>query len=259
MKHVVSVIATLALVACGGGGSTSTGPEVPDTKVQGFYKGMTDSSSYWNVFIRSNGEYYILTQAPDSGGDDFSNAIFGTVTAENGDITSTDTILRSFSGGGTLSRNLSASYVAGENITGILERPEDGTGSGFTVYFDSNYQYPPDLKNISGAFQGKYKGFSGDSGESEPALITIDINGKLVGSRPRISGCGFEGTIQPGTTDNFFDVSISFLRPDCLLGDIILDGVAYYDPVYKQLLISALTSDKSAGLFFSGINKFSEP
>jgi len=257
MKKTVLLVTTLMLAACGGSGSSDREPVVPDNEAQGVYQGLTDTGKGLTALIRNDGVFYILVQEADSPRDDLSGVIFGTATADDGNFVADDAVVRNLNGGEAQSRDVSASYVVDEYLTGTISEASTGHAVGFTVSSVTDGENNPELEGVAGDYySGFYKGVLGAASESEYVSIRIEEDSSLVGTRNVIVNCGFVGTLSPRSGSHLFDVSISFPNTGCFLGNEELKGAAYHNEDQNQLFLAVPNADKSGGFFFSGVQAY---
>ncbi len=274
MKKAMLLMATLALSACGGGSNsqeptkpteptkpsgpvepTDPGPEL--NAARGVYQGLMDTGESVTAMVQSDGEFYILVQAPESRRDDLSAVIFGTAIVDEGTFSSDAAMIRNLEGGQGQPRSVSASYVVDEYLTGTITDDATGQAVGFTATSRISGKARPDLEQLSGDYYGGFfRGVLDAAAESEYTYISIGSDNSFVGTRSVISNCGFTGTLATRTDDPLFNVTIEFPNEGCFLGNEVLAGTAFYDEEQNQVFLAAPNADKSGGFFLSGVRAY---
>lgn len=251
-KLVLSVICSAALVACGGGGSSSTPSVSTPGQAQGVYTGSFATTAFnpgkFSTLILDNDEYWTLYGREGSSG---QLLVYGLVqgqgSASSGSFSSSD-LKDYFYDGTTASGTLSATYQPGSTFNGTVS--ESGRSVSFAgavpVAGSSTYNYNAvaTVSSISGVWAGT--NMSGVTSN-----YTIASNGTFAGTNQY--GCGFSGTVTPRASGkNVFDVSLANNTSAACgaASGLTGRGIALTTLLgngSRQLIVAVITSDRVYG------------
>jgi hypothetical protein len=125
-------------------------------------------------------------------------------------------------------------------LTGTISYPSNPPGT-FTTSYNSDYDLPPDVKTLAGTYTGPVAA-------NETVTVTVSPTGNITGQS--ITGCTFNGSFNPRTHGNAFDVSITFHgQPTCSNGKDTVTGVGFFD---GKLYSAAFNDDRTNGVVFIG-------
>lgn len=244
MKNLATVFATLALVACGGGGGDAV-PTPVATTPEGVYGGtLTGStSSDFEALFLENGEFWTLYGASTPTVFGVAGFVQGTGTSNNGSYASANA--KDFGFVPAVAGTLSATYnTVAKTIAGTFTTTLGAvTFSGGPIP-DSLYLYdkPASLADVSGVW-------STMSLTGESVAINVASNGAFtaIGS----SGCTFSGTVTPRASGkNVFNVALTFGAAPCALPGQAGSGIALAYPLatgQSQLLVAAYDGTRNYG------------
>ena len=242
----LSLLACLAMTACGGGGDGGSLANTPPPAVnQGVYEGSTSNTGApdFQMLVLEDGAVWAIY------GNQTSNTFFvegfvqGQASFNGGQISASD--VRDHGFFPAISGRLSGSYTSAPAVTGQLT---DGSGS---VTFSANgivggtynYQAPAQLSGIAGNWNTSLT-------TGETASLTISNTGVVGGVAS--TGCNFTGQITPRASGkNVFNVSLTFTSAQCELQGQTATGVALTYPTVagpQQLIVLVQDASRSAGV-----------
>jgi hypothetical protein len=260
---IVFSFVALLLAGCGGGGSSSfniggtSGGTSAGTnsgtntaiQAQGVYSGTTSTHYTFYSIVLPNDKLY-LVYGTTSGN---SFLLYGMITGQGKSDKGTYTanVTDFFYTGVSFSGSFSASYVPGSSFNGTLT--ESGTTTSFTGTglppaspwdYGDFFDTPPSVSDISGTWTGSLL-------DGSSATVTINSDGTVSGVS---AGCSFSGTVAADpSNENFFDLSLTFGDPPCLLPNQTATGVEVdyllSDDVTYQLL-ATVNVGTTAGTVF---------
>jgi hypothetical protein len=238
---------TVALASCGGG---SDGPgkcysptpavcyslgvdrSLPQALVSptGLYRGLTSDGRSIAGLVLDDGSFYAIYSGVGqplvaAGG------IQGTMNADKQSLTKydpanfsiTDAVDTNFEGLGTQLYGISGTFIEKKSIQGSIFYPGTPPRPTFSANYSADYELGPNLADIA----GNYSGTSGTIHGSE--TVTFDINGSGAITGIKSSGCTFSGTINPRTSGNAYNVTITFGPSPCPYPGATVNGVSYFD------------------------------
>jgi len=209
---------------------------------EGFWVGTTANGTNVNLAILENGETWGLYGSSTS----LTGAVYG-VTSTSGTslscsgygfnfVTRTSGI-GTFTGNVTTKGNINFYVSDGTNLTGA---------------YDASYEQQASVASIAGTYIGWAV-----TGGIAPQATTVVVNASGSISSSFVYGslsCTTTGKATPRATGkNVFNVQLSFAGNYCSLGNgAVVNGVATYNAVNRQLITMALNSAKSDGLIYLG-------
>lgn len=125
-------------------------------------------------------------------------------------------------------------------------------GTILTGTYDPSYEQPASVASVAGTYTGWAVTGSIDP---QATTVVVDVNGNI--SSSFVSGsltCTTSGTATPRASGkNIFNLQLTFTGNYCALGNgTVVNGVATYDSVNRQLIAMGLNSAKSDGLIYVG-------
>lgn len=247
MKRLTALAAALVLSACGGGGGgdvdgTTTTPTTTTASAEGFWVGTTAKGTTVNLAILENGETWGLYGNSSS----LTGAVYGITSTSGTSLSGSgygfDFVTRT-SGSGTYTGNVTTKDRISMNVS-------DGTI--LTGTYDPSYEQPASVASVAGTYTGWAVTGSIDP---QATTVVVDVNGNI--SSSFVSGsltCTTSGTATPRASGkNIFNLQLTFTGNYCALGNgTVVNGVATYDSVNRQLIAMGLNSAKSDGLIYVG-------
>jgi len=239
MKRLTALAAVLVLSACGGGGGDDA---TTSASVEGFWNGTTSTGTAVSLAVLENGETWGLYASSGY----LAGALNGNTTTSGSGVSISGTefnFLTQTSNSGSYSGNVTAK----ETIS--ISAPD---GTKFTGTYDPSYDQPATLASVAGT----YAGYAVTAEvAAQPSTVVIDVNGNV--SSSYVSGtlsCATTGTATPRASGkNVFNIQLTFTGNYCALGSgTVVNGVATYDSVSRQLIAISLNGSKSDGLVFVG-------
>lgn len=250
----LSIFASLVLVGCGSGnnagGSNGSGTSNSTPgQAQGVYEGTTSVGQTFNGIILPNDTFYAIY------GNTIGNVFYvcgiatGQGVSNNGKYTATENDFY-YCGGSynVYSGSVSGTYTPGTSISGTIT--ENGNSETFTGTAPAislfNYNAAASISAITGSWNGSLT-------DGETASVNIDSLGNFTGISSL--GCSFSGSVASDTSGkNFFDVSLTFGGPPCVLSNRTGTGIGVdyllSDAVTTQL-IAGVSSGSSLGIVFA--------
>lgn len=229
---------TLALAACGGGGSSSA----PSTlnSVVGAWK---DSSTRTQVaLISSNGTFWA-----------FYDGTGGTAGFDQGSASATGTSFQAstkeYLNGFTAYDMVISAQMGSNSLTGSRTWNSSSNSFMFTPMTSTEFLGSQIQVND---LQGSWTGFLSDT--QATLLVPVNSTGAFSGTSSG-NGCTFSGTLTPQNNAYAYDVSLTFGLANCNEPGTVTSGVAMvYKPnggTLKQLFMAVQNSDRSKGWLFS--------
>jgi hypothetical protein len=212
----------------------------PPATPEGLWRGTTSTGAAVAGFLLDTGVYYVIYTSP--GTNIIAGVVEGTYSSSNDTFTSSDA--HDFSIGiGIFAAQVSGSYTPRTAISGVIS--EGGQTESFSATYQSQYDQPASLTAAAGTYTGQVASSHGWT----VASITLGATGTFGGSS---GACTFSGTATPHGSVNVFDVMITFHSAVCSLGTSPLSGIAFYDPINKQIYGAAPNASGTDGLLFVG-------
>jgi hypothetical protein len=245
------------LTACGGGGgagdsadsgSTAIAPATTMQSAQGAYQGTVSNGREHTTIVLENDEFYTMYGNTVNGMLAVTGFLHGHGKSNDGNFSSTD--VKDFAASGpVLSGSVSATYVPGASLSGVLTEGTNnfnftGAPIATSVYY---YNAGANPSNITGSWNlTSLRGFAN--------VFSISPTGAFTG----FSGaCSFGGTITSRASGkNVFNVTITFGASPCILAGQSLNGIAVEYPLAdgkRQLVIAAMDAARVNSAAFIGI------
>ncbi|PKO61369.1 MAG: hypothetical protein CVU24_08950 [Betaproteobacteria bacterium HGW-Betaproteobacteria-18] len=242
MKRLTVLAAALVLSACGGGGGDGATTPVAASSAEGFWNGTTPTGTQVSLAILENGETWGLYASSGS----VVGALYGNTTTSGTALSGSGTgfnFLTRTSSSGTYSGNVTTKEAITVNVS-------DGTK--FSGTYDTSYDQAASLATLAGTYTGW--GVTGATA-AQAATVVVDVNGNI--SSSFVSGsltCTTSGTATPRASGkNIFNLQLTFTGNYCALDNgTVVNGVATYDNVNRQIIAMGLNSAKSDGLIYVG-------
>jgi hypothetical protein len=270
-RLALPLLLTSILTACGGGGDSSSSnstsiPAAPDSFV-GIYKGTTGDSRVLESMVLTDGTYYYFysglpttTVVPASGTTAATKAtttnavggvVIGTGSGKGGSFSSSTAldfqVQTTGLSTGVAASTLSASYVTAASMSGTVTHDTDGTATAFTSTYSSTLSAAtPALTTVSGIYTGTV---GTTAGGTENLTLSILPTGAVTGDSA--SGCYFSGTIAPHSTNNAYDLNITFAAITCTYNSLNMLGMGLYDSTTATLYGATVKSDHTGGIVFA--------
>jgi hypothetical protein len=246
MFRVALLAATVALVACGGGGSGAVAvapaetPPVVTASAEGFWGGAASNGTGVTFVVLETGETWGL-YAPSAA--TIIYASYGNTSVNGTSVSSSGTDF-----------SLIGSSVFGGGFTGSVATKSSlnvttfGGVSSSSTYVAS-YDQPPSLASLTGNYSG-----TSTTGRSPPVSIAMTMSALGVFSSVGLNGCAANGTATPRPSGkNVFNISVTFTGASCALGDgSLATGIAIFNPLTRQIVLMAMNAAKSDGYFYYG-------
>jgi hypothetical protein len=236
----------LLLAACGGGGSGGTGGGI---SAEGAYSGTLTggTSTQFQLLVLENDEYWALYGVPSGSQFLVRGFIQGQGSSANPNFTSSNA--KDFGASPAASGSITATYSAGQSITGTA------TGAGGTSSFSgtpiatSSYDYSAAASLPAIAGNWTMMSLTG-------TVVTLNIgsNGNFTANA---SGCAISGTVTPRPSGkNVFNVSLTFGSAPCALPGLSGTGIAvtYITTTgTRQLIMAGVDASRQNGTALFGI------
>lgn len=235
MKKSLLIIGLATMMAaCGGGGDGGGDDQI--ASAEGFWTEVSPDGRAISVAILENGETWGVYSQSNA----IIGALYGQTTSSGNTLTGSGQDFN-FTGG-VIPGSYSGTFVPKTSIS--ITTTNAGSFSGV---YNSEYDVAASLTELAGSFNGI--GISGSDGIL-PFSADISLSGDVT-SPP--SGCSVTGTVVPRPSGkNVFNVSLTF-NGVCELGNgTVTTGIAYYDKITEQVLVTVLNSGKTEGFFFVG-------
>lgn len=237
LKTLVALTSVALLAACGGGSGGSNN-NVANQDPQGFWYG---TSAGYNIeaVILENGELYnIFSKNGVAYGVDY-----GTITVSG---SSYNGVLKEF----YIPTN--QVYSGAVNATFVPKTSMQGTTQGgtaapvpFTARYDSSYDTPATLAQITGTYTGNY--YTG-----APVNLSISSNGVVSGISV---ACQIGGSVAPRASGkNVYNVNLVFSGANCQPGTGSASGIGVLSVVNGStyLYTAGLNASQTNGFFWIG-------
>lgn len=269
LKALVAACAGAAfLTACGGGGGTtvdnksagnsgsgsgSNNPPtvaLPTTVISSVFDGKTDSNQPLTAFLQDDGSYFLVysdAAAPQN----FTDAVMGGGTLNNGSFSSSNGIDVSLSGSGTQTATaitLSASYIEKQSLNGSVGYTAANQTKTFTSSYNNAYESLPSLASLAGVYTGAIT--TKDQVESGIQL-TVSADGKLSGTLP--CGCSITAQLVPRSDGKAYDATLAFTGGSHPFSGKSFAGNVYFDAARNRLYIVGKLSDSGDLAIFVGV------
>ena len=106
--------------------------------------------------------------------------------------------------------------------------------------YDVTFEESPLLSDLAGAYSGQAVSSSG----VQTVDLTVTSAGAVAGT---VAGCQFTGLAAPRSDANAFDLSVTFGGAPCLFANQTLTGLAYYNPLTRQMIALAPNAGRTDG------------
>ena len=263
-------IFTVALASCGGGSDgagkcysptpavcASLGvprsfpqPVPADVNPAGLYKGLTNTGRSFASLVLDDGSFYsIYSQVNNpsivAGGGQ------GTVKTSGTSFSISDAVDFNFEGLGTNVASITGTVGERKFIQGSINYPTTGQNITFSANYSSDYELTASISTIAGKYVGTSESVNSSNSISSSDAVTFDINasGNITGTGN--SGCTFSGTIQPRTSGNAYNVTITFGASPCQYPGTTITGASYFDRTSNIAYAVASTPTGSANFIAS--------
>ncbi|MED5389360.1 MAG: hypothetical protein VX793_10940 [Pseudomonadota bacterium] len=245
MKHAIVAGMGVVLAACGGSGSSGGEPShSPVNDAHGVYRGNTDTGRALVGLVLKGGGYYLF-YGEESGSDPLAGVIHGRASATRGTFASAHARDVSLEGGTIRPASISASYIAGQYLTGGVDY-DAGAAMGFTTSYEADYDNPADPALLPGKYFGRFK----TTDRSQYTAMTLTESGTLSAETELAGGCDFDGLVVPRPEGNVFRLTLTFADPDCRYHGQTLQGSLYRQTDSGIIYGAALTADREGSVFF---------
>lgn len=251
----LTLTVSIALGGCSGGGADDafsalavTVDEVPEGLWAGtFEKGSSrafqalvqDDGSYWIAYGNLTGEVFTV-----------SGFLQGTGSGSDGAFVSP--AMRNYGAGGIgIRTGLVATFVPGSRFDGTVDNFIGKVNFSGTPAAGFHYDTPAIVADIAGTWNLQQL-------DGTATAVSIDADGVLTGSA---DACAITGTVRPNADGkNLFDVT-THLDGGCSPANMSGRGIALWqrnpDNAFEQLIIAAVSSDRSTGMGLIG-NRFGD-
>lgn len=250
----------LALTACGGGGSDSASPSpapgapagsnpASPSPLRGAYVGTLSggTSTAFDMIVLGNGEYWGLYGRRSGSTLLVDGLLQGQASAAEGRLISTD--LRDFGEMPALAGTMSGTYDSvARTLSGSAAFP------GGSIRFSGGPGTAPFSLDATPSLASLVGSWTLSAIDGEGINLTVSANGAF--SARSAFGCNFTGSFAPRTTENAFDLNLSFGPAPCLLPGQTARGIGAVTPLAggrNQLIVAAVTPDRQAGTAAFGV------
>ncbi|EDZ99575.1 conserved hypothetical protein [Burkholderia sp. H160] len=263
---LVSLGLASMLAGCGGSGSSSSSTSSTPDSFVGVFKGTTADSRTFVSMVLNDGTFYdfysgvptTTTTAATSttaattttttnpvggvviGKGSGSSGSFSTSSAYDYQVTATGLST------GVAASTLSASYTTYTSMSGTITHNSGSESNTFSSTYNSTLSTAtPSLTTVAGIYSGTVGTTAG--GTEDLSLIILPA-GTVTGESA--SGCFFSGTVATHSTNNAYDLSITFAATTCTYNSIAMTGMALYDSTDSTLYGATKKTDQTAGIVF---------
>ena len=243
MSRLFFVISIVSLVACGGGGGGNDSVSDSEVSPEGLYVGTTSNDSDFFGVILNNGEYYFLYSSSFYQ-DEIGGVFLGDLTTDGNSFSSTNGIDLSIDYYEIYSADVSGNFTEKVSISGSASYSNEVVS--FSGTYDPDYEKTPSLSAVSGNYLGEVATSYGVEG----ADLSISSSGIISGESD--NGCTASGTIDPRSSGNVYDVTLSFQGGSCVFGTQTFSGIAYYLDDVSGIYAIAPNSSRDDGVLFVG-------
>lgn len=234
----------------GSGGNTISPPvALPTTVISSVFDGQTDTNQPLTAFLQDDGSYFIVysdAAAPH----DFSGAVMGSGTLNNGSFSSADGLDVALAGSGPQTAvpvTLSASYVEKQSLNGTLGYTAGSQTKTFTGSYNNAYESLPSLASLAGVYTGTIT--TKDQVEANIEL-TVSADGKLSGTLP--CGCSIAAQLVPRSDGTAYDATLAFNGGNHPFSGKSFAGNVYLDTATRRLYIIGKMSGTTDHAIFIG-------
>jgi hypothetical protein len=248
---ILGLVLLASFSACGGNGDTSTPPSVPTplASAEGHWVGTTtttttnrivrgvvlDDGAYWFLYSADRNPLFI--EGVVQGNGNFQNGVLTSSNAKNFNVERPVTPV--------LDATINGSYTTKQSLNGIFF-DQSNVQDTFTTTYDSDYELPPDMNAIAGAYTGPVA-------LNEIVDVTVSAAGEISGTSRTTPTCTFTGSVSPRAHGNVFDVTIIFGgQTTCSNGSDTVRGIGFFDAGTKKLYSAAFNGTKTNGFVFLG-------
>jgi hypothetical protein len=256
---------SVALVACGGGGSggehgtlaatMSITPQTPNSTITGVFDGTTDANQNITALLQNDGSYFIVysnTSTPKT----VMGAIAGTGTLIGGSFSSSNGLDLNLTGAATQTPQavtLSASYVQQQSLDGSLTYTLASKTTAFTAAYNSSYATLPSLAALAGDYTGSIA--TGNVSESN-VILTIAQDGTLTGQLT--CGCKINATLSTRKDGLAYVANLSMVGGDHILSNKTVAGNVFLDAAHRRLYIVGNIVGTNEAAIFVGLASSSQ-
>lgn len=247
LKLSAIAVCVTGLVACGGGGSSSTSAPLPAASAaQGVYQGTTSNSKTVDVLVLEDGAFWEIYGVPSGSALAVQGIVAGPSTASNGTFSASFNDFLS-PGNSPISGQASGTYLTGVSLNGTAT--ENGLTTNFNlmapVQSTYNYNTAANLASIAGSWSGGLL-------NGETATINIQSNGTFSGTSSL--GCVFSGTATPRPSGkNVFNISLTFGASPCVAANQTVSGIGLTYPLTNntnQLIVGLVNPSQTLATAF---------
>ncbi len=270
-----SLLFTLVLTACGGGGGDSAAPVVPAGTAEGQWTGtmgglaiagvVLDDGTYWFWYPEAGNP---LNAAGALQGERVSSTQNGTFASLNGKAFRNDT------GGDIGDAPVTGFYEKQKKLDGEVTFFAGGTST-FTSTFDTEYTNVVPVVPVNASVAGTYTGSVSANSQISPSppdvyeyTIVVSVSGGItvvatqvppIANTSKIElGCDYTGTLTPqshGNVYNIINFTTSNADSTCTL--VGSTGVAFFDTdpdplVATKIYVLVRNSDSTRAFLFMG-------
>lgn len=242
-KLLSAVFLAATLTACGGGsgGGSGGGGSNNAGTAQGWWQGTTNTGYSAAFIVLENQETWGINYR----GNTIYGAFNGTSNGNGSSFTSTDSFFN-FSTRSTSNASFSGNVSTGQSAT----LTDSVSGTTFNGSYNTAYDTPASLANITGSFTGW--GLTKSTSASS-VIVTINSTGSISANIPN---CTVSGNVTPRAGGKgVFNVSTTFVGSGCAIGNgVSTSGIAVLDTSSgtNRLIALTLNSGKTDGFIFSG-------
>ena len=241
---VWSLIGSVALVGCGGGGSASdTNTPVATPSAQGLWNGNTSTNRAVTGLVLGDGSYYVLYSAPGNPLQ-IAGVVQGSGSSAANIFSSSDARDFNFEGFGVLPAAFSVTFSTKQSFNGSVAY-SGGTRTSFTSTYDTSYESTPSVTSLAGNFTGQVTSSAG----TQSATVSISPTGAISGGS---AGCVTSGSVTARTDGNAYNLSLAFGPSPCVFASQTLTGVAYFNSATKRLFAVTPNAGRNDGVLFVG-------
>jgi hypothetical protein len=234
------ILLTFSMIGCGG--SSNSNHATTPGGAQGIYIGTTQNGSTFEAIITSDDKFYALHGTTNGNAYVVDGMMAGQGASSNGKYTATGADYTSTPVPGTLS----ATYVAGQSITGNV------TGGGTTIPFSGtavtsfNWNTAATLADVQGSWSGTIL-----SGVEAATSVTVAADGSFTGNDG--VGCSFTGNLKPDTAGkNYYTATVTLGAAPCDAPGATLTGAGVYYPAGTGHQLAVAVYNTQLGTAFVG-------
>jgi Repeat of unknown function (DUF5648) len=208
-----------------------------------FGRSSNGGSNVYGV-VAPSGETWVLYT--DVAGQNFlSGVVFANISWAGGSYSAAARDFY-FAGRNYADARVNGNYVARSQLSGTVFYPSLNQSSNFNSSFNAVYDLTPSLAAITGTYSGSGTSLYG----TEKLALAIQSDGVAVAVTA--SGCTFSGRVSPMTGANLYRVNVISQGAQCNGTTINVTGVGYFDPAYRQLVITTTDVTRTNAFVYIG-------